>query len=297
MDCNHSFSWPKFEFQTKTVFNNLISDTDFLDVTLVTEDGKQIKAHKVILSESSDFFRQILVRNPHQHPLLYLKGISSSSLGSLLKFIYLGEVNILLDHLDAFIQASEDLKINGILNINQEEISLDEQVAKRPRLEKPPSEVRNNRADDEEMIGNKDLASIQAMINQEQEDQLDDTLTGSDLNTLVTIDVDDDDDVVEIIGTSLDKENIEQETHFCDRCDFETSDSGAYEEHIKKEHLNDIPCKQCKFKANTLSVLKDHIVGNHKGLPCNNCQKQFSDITVLRKHVLETPDCSANVWK
>ena len=50
MDANHSFSWPKFETQTKNVFNNLISDTDFLDVTLVTDDDKQIKAHKVILS-------------------------------------------------------------------------------------------------------------------------------------------------------------------------------------------------------------------------------------------------------
>ena len=63
MDSNHSFLWSEFENQTKTVFHNLISDTDFLDVTLVTDDEKQIKAHKVILSSISSFFRKILSSN------------------------------------------------------------------------------------------------------------------------------------------------------------------------------------------------------------------------------------------
>ena len=43
-------------------------------VTLVSADSKQIKAHKVILSSRSKFFNQILLENPHQHPLRMIFG-------------------------------------------------------------------------------------------------------------------------------------------------------------------------------------------------------------------------------
>ena len=48
---------------------------DFTDVTLATEDDKQIIAHKVIVSSGSEFFRNLLIKNPHKNPLTYLKGI------------------------------------------------------------------------------------------------------------------------------------------------------------------------------------------------------------------------------
>jgi hypothetical protein len=35
-----------------------------------------LQAHRVILSACSPFFKAVLRRNPHQHPLLYLKGVS-----------------------------------------------------------------------------------------------------------------------------------------------------------------------------------------------------------------------------
>jgi len=208
MDSNHSFSWSKFETQTKNVFNNLMSDTDFLDVTLVTDDDKQIKAHKVILSASSPFFRKILSLNPHPHPLLYLKGVSSSSLGSILQFMYLGEVNIALDNLDAFLQASEDLKVIGMLDMNQEDqsnITGNEHVAKRPRIEEPEVDIEHQ--DDDQLSGDNDIANIQAMINIEQEDHVE-----------VELEEDEDDDIVEILDTpAMEKSTNEPETHFCDK--------------------------------------------------------------------------------
>ena len=44
---------------------------DFLDVTLASEDRKQIEAHKVILTVSSPFFQNLLKKNKHPHPLIY----------------------------------------------------------------------------------------------------------------------------------------------------------------------------------------------------------------------------------
>ena len=48
--------WNDFQDNVKTAFGHLRDTTDFVDVTLASEDGQQIEAHKVILAASSPFF-------------------------------------------------------------------------------------------------------------------------------------------------------------------------------------------------------------------------------------------------
>jgi hypothetical protein len=66
--------WNEFENNISTAFRELRDDKDFFDVSIAC-DGSQLQAHKAILSACSPFFRSILKKNPHQHPLLYLKGV------------------------------------------------------------------------------------------------------------------------------------------------------------------------------------------------------------------------------
>jgi len=86
---------------------------DFFDVTLACDD-EQIQAHKVILSACSPFFRNVLRRNPHQHPLLYLKGVKYTDLQSVLNFMYHGEVNVAQEELNSFLAVAEDLRVKGL---------------------------------------------------------------------------------------------------------------------------------------------------------------------------------------
>ena len=67
--------WNDFETSVRTAFQDLKEEKDFFDVTLAC-DAEQIEAHKVVLSACSPFFRNILRKNPHQHPLIYLKGVT-----------------------------------------------------------------------------------------------------------------------------------------------------------------------------------------------------------------------------
>ena len=90
-----NLTWNEFEGNASGTIKNLFSDNSFSDVTLACDDNKQLTAHKVILSASSSFFKRILLNNPHQHPLIYLKGIRHQDLESVLKFIYLGEAEVL----------------------------------------------------------------------------------------------------------------------------------------------------------------------------------------------------------
>jgi len=104
-----------FEFCTKNAFKNLINETEFSDVTLACSDEKQIKAHKVILAACSPFFKKIFRKNPHQHPLLYLKGVTHRDLESILEFMYQGETKINKDHLDSFLSAAQELRVDGLI--------------------------------------------------------------------------------------------------------------------------------------------------------------------------------------
>ena len=67
--------WNDFEENVSSAFGDLKQDKDFTDVTLACEDGQQVEAHKVVLVASSPFFLNILKRNKHHHPLIYMRGV------------------------------------------------------------------------------------------------------------------------------------------------------------------------------------------------------------------------------
>ena len=106
--------WNEFEVNIGVAFRELREDKDFFDVTLACSDGEQLQAHKVILSACSSFFRNVLRRNPHAHPLLYLKGVKHEDLKSILDFMYHGEVNVAQDNLNSFLGVAEELKVKGL---------------------------------------------------------------------------------------------------------------------------------------------------------------------------------------
>ena len=110
-----NLSWNEFQSSIGKSLSKIHKDKHFADVTLACDDGKQIEAHKVILSSSSSFFRNILLNNPHQHPLLYLKGVKFHNLQSLLQFMYLGQTEVGQGHLEEFMITANDLKVEGLM--------------------------------------------------------------------------------------------------------------------------------------------------------------------------------------
>jgi len=114
--------WNDFETNISVAFRELREEKDFFDVTLACDDS-QIQAHKVILSACSPFFRNVLRKNPHQHPLLYLKGVKYKELLAVLNFMYMGEVNVAQEELNSFLAVAEDLRVKGLTQNNSDSSS------------------------------------------------------------------------------------------------------------------------------------------------------------------------------
>ena len=105
--------WNDFESNISVAFREIREEKDFFDCTL-SVGTRQIQAHKLILSACSPFFRSMLRQNPHQHPLLYLKGVEFTDLQAVLNFMYHGEVNVAQEELNSFLSVAEDLKVKGL---------------------------------------------------------------------------------------------------------------------------------------------------------------------------------------
>ena len=106
--------WNDFQNNITSSFANLKSDTDFSDVTLVCEDGQQLEAHKAILATSSPFFDNLLKKNKHPHPLIFMRGVNYDDLAAIIDFLYVGEANVYQEHLENFLSFAEDLQLKGL---------------------------------------------------------------------------------------------------------------------------------------------------------------------------------------
>ena len=110
-----ALKWNDYQSNWNKSLSQLRKDTDFADVTLISDDKGKFTAHKVILSSCSKVFKFILKENNNANPLLYLGGVSSVNLGYILDYIYIGEVNLFEEQLDSFLESAQKLEIEGLI--------------------------------------------------------------------------------------------------------------------------------------------------------------------------------------
>jgi hypothetical protein len=95
-------------------------DNFYMKNFLLAVDGKLLKAHKIVLSLSSPYFKTMFSTNPCQHPIIFLKDMSAKLVQNLLEFIYLGKTNVRQTELKTFMEVAESLQIKGLSTSQKE---------------------------------------------------------------------------------------------------------------------------------------------------------------------------------
>ena len=119
MDEKFCLKWNDFNQNVSKTFQLLRTQEDFHDVTLVGDDNSQISAHKVVLSSCSEYFKHILIKNKHSHPLICLESTGIADLRNILDYMYNGEVKIYQDDIDHFLKVAQRFKLEGLMGKEQ----------------------------------------------------------------------------------------------------------------------------------------------------------------------------------
>ena len=244
--------WNDFKENAIGSLGSLKDDQDFFDVTLASEDGKQVEANKVILAISSPFFQNLLKRNKHPHPLIYMRGVKSDDLSAIVDFLYFGEANVYQENLDSFLALAEELQLKGLMgkSSNDEAIQTHTEV---------PFQQKENKIKNYKPTKSKPSSTLQDISNESV------SKIGQEERTVSL--------------TSFFSGNFPELDEKCN----------SMMEKTPKTNPNGLPlyrCERCGKEA-TNSHLKKHIEANHLegiSIPCNFCEKTFRSRDSMRKH-------------
>ena len=287
---NHKLTWHTYPDHLKDMMQEMMTRGDFTDVTLVSHDMTQTKAHRNILSICSPIFKTILEINSDNHPVIYLRGIGHSEIEAILHFLYMGEVNVCEERLNDLFQAAKDLKIKGLKDKEIKELSTGIEMNDMTQVESNE----NNVADE-----NMDTAGAPPHTLHEEggnvEPQANNTANRRVRRTEV-VSVDAKFPCQDCERTFSSRPGLWHHTktkhegvkYACNDCDQQFTQQGSLTVHIQSKHEGvKYACNQCNQQYSEQGSLTKHIQSRHDGVKyvCNQCDKQYREQGNLTRHI------------
>ena len=247
--------WNDFKDNVNSAFGKLRDDNDFSDVTLACEDGKQLEAHKIVLVSSSPFFMELLRKNKHPHPLVYMRGIGYEDLVAIIDFLYFGEANVFQENLDSFLAVAEELRLKGLTGESKRKENIEEN--NQQPINKQTKQVRK--------------PSNQAFVSpsKESKPELDNFYrkdTVAEVNTAVYVKLENLDEQINSMIKDTDKvDATNRKIVVCTVCGNEGQRAFVVR-HIEAKHITGVShaCDICGKAARSRHALKKHKSTNHK---------------------------------
>jgi len=112
-----SFKWQRFSSHLVYSLDSCYEKQQFVDLSLVCKDGTILKCHKMVLANSSSFFRRLLLAYDHPHPMIVLHDIEADDLKTIVNFMYCGEIQVVQSEVRRLLKLAEILEVTGLRHI------------------------------------------------------------------------------------------------------------------------------------------------------------------------------------
>ena len=264
----YSIQWHNYSDHLKSMMKELMMNEDFSDVTLVTEDKKQIRANISILCACSPVFKDILKKEKHSSSILYLRGVQFPEMESIMQFIYLGEASLNEERMEEFLSVARLLEIKELCNA---EIETNYELKEEPKQNDPITLM------EEQKIASHNL-KIPAQKEQREVGENNKYVCKQCPKTYSSR------------GAlhSHKKSAHEGVMYPCDKCDYQATQKCDLTRHIKSKHEGvKYACDQCDYQTGYQVGLDLHIQSKHEGVAVayDQCDYQSTKHSNLIRHI------------
>ena len=265
----YSLKWHTYSDHLKSMMKELMMNEDFSDVTLVTEDKKQIRANISILCACSPVFKDILKKEKHSSSILYLRGVQFPEMESIMQFIYLGEASLNEERMEEFLSVARLLEIKELCNA---EIETNYELKEEPKQNDPITLMEGQKIepDNLKIPAQKQQRGVVSENNKYVCEQC--PKTYSSRGAL----------------HSHKKSAHEGVMYPCDTCDYQATQKRDLTRHIQSKHeCIEYACDQCDYQTGNKVELNMHVRSKHYGIAyaCDQCDYNFTKQSNLIRHI------------
>ena len=311
----YNMRWHTYPDHLRAMMREMMMSDDFADVTLISDDVKQMKAHRNILSACSPVFKKIFELQNNQ-PIIYLRGIQSVEVETILQFIYSGEAKIYLSRMNEFLLVAKSLEIKELIknfDVGESESADTEEtlIFKNPDADEKSfdtGEVCTESSYMENETYDTIVEKVEKSVSAEHYQKSNETEKYQESSSSV---------VAEEVQESTAESNIEQlisqcievesseSKYKCPSCDKILKGKGSLKLHYNSFHAGiKYSCNECDQQFSQTSNLRRHFQNVHEGIKhtCKLCGNIFTQKGVLTRHIqtvhaLKTYECNLCSYK
>ena len=311
---NGTINWPKYTYCMEKILQDMLMQNELTDVTLICDDKRQFKAHKIVLSACSLVFKNIFNENRQNSSVIYLTEVQYQEKESILEYMYLGVVTFDNERMNEFLNIAKSLDIKGI---NDENITFDKSDMVGLDSEETEDTENNESSNNTEIqvILNCDHCESQfagegnlkkhihskheGMKFANNQSEHDNKQHNNEGIKYICFECKYVTKRHQFCSERRFKAHIQSKhggkyQHSCNQCDKKYGTLSHLKEHVKAKHSNDrYDCNICDFKAAYKSVLKIHIKSKHEGViyACDQCAYTIGNKSLLKRHIEAKHEC------